>query len=125
VQTSFEGQPSGFFCLWKRGDAAGPAACAPDAAPYVTQYATSSVDGDDGTYCRLRTSTCQAFNEFEQTCTNEDANDECGLGIGDGLCRLNESQHRCTYQCLSSADCKGSTCETGEDPHYCTFTPAQ
>ena len=83
-----------------------------------------SVDGASAVLCVLRTTTCPAFLQHTQIvsgCNSPSDNAACGVeDVNDGLCRLNgESNPRCTYPCLSSADCRtGSSCTVDS---YCSL----
>jgi hypothetical protein len=122
VMTEFNGEQTGYFCLWKEGAAGAPASCPSQGAPYVSRtLEMDSLDGDLGVYCKLRFTTCQGFAEFEsQGCATDD---DCGApGLDDGYCRpLDEFEDRCTYRCLSADDCDGAACDTGVTPRVCSF----
>jgi len=116
----------GNFCTWTKEGRVGSGDCDPDGKPfaYETPGLVQSVDGASAVLCALRTTTCPAFVQHSQAvsgCASASDDAACGVeGIDDGLCRLNTGGNpRCTYPCLSNADCKsGSTCTVGG---YCTL----
>ena len=117
----------GNYCLW-RMDAAG--AGAPNGAcstvrPYVRALAAAtSLEGATATVCGLRLTTCPGMNDLSTTnCMSLDATGDarCGAaGFADGLCRaLDAAANRCTVECLSDDDCRGTICDTTVTPSVC------
>ena len=125
VMNTFDGTEVGYYCLWKEGDPQGPASCFADQAPYLGRRVNvESVDGDVGTYCVLRNTTCAGFGDYSSQSCNSDA--DCGEpGLDDGMCEAyGTNTNRCTYQCGSNEDClPGVACNTSPlmgNP-YCGF----
>ena len=127
------GNPSkdvGYFCHWKKGDVANgaPADCFATGKPYSgTQVNVTSIDGNVGDICGLRSSTCIANNQFSaKDCTLASAASDAACGFAppkDAKCAQvpSSTSYRCTMTCLSDEDCPGSSCDTGASPRVCAF----
>ena len=129
AEQTFNNASVGYFCFYKQGDTTNgaPADCTLTGRPYVKVLTTNSVDGQTAALCTLRTSTCQALNEFSsKDCGNSGAPSDtlCGFAPGaDSKCTaFGTSQFRCTVTCASDDDCKtGFTCNTGVNPNVCNL----
>jgi len=121
----------GYFCHWKKGDAAGgaPTSCSMTGKPYSdTQLSVTSIDGVTSDICTLRSSTCIANNQFgSKDCAvaSVPSDAACGFAPGeDSKCAVFDSTdgtYRCTMTCLVPEDCPGSTCKPGAAPRVCSF----
>ena len=135
---AFGGKTVGSFCFWKQADPGGgaPTTCFSDAGhPFVqVQTGLLSVDGENGTYCTLRLTTCVALNQYSSTncgLSGAASNNDCGFAPGlDSKCAettAGSGAFRCTTACLSADDCRGSgtgssiTCDTSGTVGYCTL----
>jgi hypothetical protein len=119
VLTSFGGTAVGYYCLYRKVDAAdlsvgyvaaedrdaeGVSSCVAQAAPYVATLDAVSVSGESGLFCSLRTSTCEALAQFSERACQADT--ECGVdGVADAKCVAWDTEKRCSPLCVSSDDC--------------------
>jgi hypothetical protein len=99
---------AGTYCLPRLGSAT--ELCARPFGDRVVDGTSAS--GATVTYCRHRTSTCEAFRHYSTTgsgaCTGAEApvDAACGAaGVADGVCRLSGVGNLCTYGCGSDDDC--------------------
>ena len=99
--------------------------------PYAERITGTSVSGASVTYCRSRTTTCEAVLHHsgtgDGTCTGAGGTDAaCGAPmVSDGLCRPSGTGNRCTYACISADDCpcRGPMCTlvTCDSMGYCSL----
>jgi hypothetical protein len=75
----------------------------------------TSASGATVTYCRLRTSSCEARLQYgtngDGTCTGAGGTDaSC---VAEGVCRTSGTGNLCTYPCMGPTDCPGAAaCQT-------------
>lgn len=94
---------AGYYCIYLVGANGAPASCSEASAePFTRALHATSVDGVTGTYCALDTTTCDVFNHFKQSCS-EDA--DCGQPEDGATCYPADAPGRCTYTCTADADC--------------------
>lgn len=126
VMTQFDGQEMGYYCLWKEGDArdGAPVFCFDEGAPFIgVMREIESIDGDEGDYCRLITTTCQSYHDFARKPCDPDESvaDQCGVpGLDDAFCKPFGTGGRCSYPCATADDCILG-CTVGETPDFCEF----
>ena len=121
ISTSFDGQDTGYFCLLKEGNQPddGTTDCETAAGYFVAPLETSSLDGEEGFYCSLRSTTCLALAQFNSKACSADT--DCGEpGLDDGYCRTFGNGMECTYPCISDKDCSSTTCSL-TPPRACNF----
>jgi hypothetical protein len=95
------------------------------AQPYADKQTATSASGTTVTYCRHRTTTCEAFRHYSSvgdgTCTGGGGTDAaCGtttMGTtNDGYCRLSGVGNLCTIPCNGDQDCPtGVLCNPSMD----------
>ena len=107
VPMRFGATSVGNFCAWRR-DATGtgaPAGNCFNSPPYVRDVTATSIDGVATSVCVLRTSTCEAHEDFSRkACTMPGmADSDCGApSVNDGFCAPGS---RCTVECTTYEDC--------------------
>ncbi len=126
VPMTFDGAMVGNFCLWRRDsmEPGGPRGNCGNTRPYFRPATATSLSGAATSYCHPSRTTCEGLRDFRtQSCTTPFTDDAtCGVsGLDDGLCREQDGLTRCTYECVSDEDCRGTTCNLGAAPNYCNF----
>ncbi len=125
VLTQFQGQSTGYFCLWREGGdtADSPADCR-DVRLYTGSQELTSTDGRSGRYCALQYATCQALRDFGQPCDPDGDDDNCGdPELDDGLCVPYGNSSRCSYACSHEGQCL-TRAQTDAECHrerYCSL----
>ncbi len=117
VPTSFAGTDAGDYCVKVYDNTTCP-------SPYGPIESTrNDVNGMSVDVCMIRETitSCAAYNQYEDICTNTPA--ACDNAVGSFCKQFGGSTRRCTYACVSGADCKtGVMCKTIGSGSFCGAT---